>query len=101
MEFAVVFQLLENSFQIILSHLNRILTLLILFTSFLSPQIDWGQVSHDWMTEDNRSEQFADNLRKKQEHNTLEAADILDNIKNVVNGATTYNLEFAEVEIDL
>ena len=95
MEFAVVFQLLENGFQIFLSHLKRILTLLILFTSFLSPQIDWGQVSHDWMAEDNRSEQFADNLRKEQEHNTLEAADILDHIKNVVHSATTYILEFA------
>jgi hypothetical protein len=52
------------------------------------------------MTEDNRGEQFADNLRKEQEHNTLEAADILDHIKNVVHSATTYSLEFAEVEID-
>ena len=96
MEFAVVFQLLKNGFQIFLSHLKRILTLLILFfIIFLSPQIDWGQVSHDWMTEDNRSEEFADNLRKEQEHNTLEAADILDHIKNVVHGATTYILEFA------
>ena len=47
------------------------------------------------MTEDNRSEQFADNLRKEQEHNTLEATDILNYIKNVVYSATTYILEFA------
>ena len=53
------------------------------------------------MTEDNRSEQFADNLRKKQEHNTLEAADILNYIKNVVHSATTYILEFAKVKVDL
>ncbi len=95
MEFAVVFQLLENGFQIFLSNLKRILTLLIFFTSFLTPQIDWGKVSHDWMTEYNRGEKFADNLRKEQEHNTLEAADILDHIKNVVYSATTYILEFA------
>jgi hypothetical protein len=47
------------------------------------------------MTEYNRGEKFADNLRKEQEHNTLEAADILDHIKNVVYSATTYILEFA------
>ena len=52
------------------------------------------------MTEGSRSEKFSDNLREEQEHNSLEAANILDQIKNAVHCATSLVLNFAKVKID-
>lgn len=57
-------------------------------------------MTHDRVLEGDRREQVTDESGEEQEHDALEAADILYDVKNVVDCSRALVLKLAEMEVD-